>query len=225
MDRNFVISASVAAAFHAGLLFGIPGAPAKPALTKSDPASTLIDVFKIFNEPPPPETNPEVVSGPRGSPDAYRPTLDEVPRTASATDFEIKAPSSTPVRIDMRVLKLSSEQFGDPKGLPDGIGTNFDGPIGLEGLDNTPRTRMQAAPIYPHAAKVQGLGGDVLVEFTVDESGSVVSPHVVKSSNSVFEEAAVRAVARWKFEPGKRGGRVVRFKMAVPIVFNLNDNL
>jgi hypothetical protein len=29
-------------------------------------------------------------------------------------------------------------------------------------------------------------------------------------------------VARWKFEPGQRDGRAVRFRMALPIQFTLN---
>jgi protein TonB len=46
----------------------------------------------------------------------------------------------------------------------------------------------------------------------------------VRSSDRIFEEAALRAVARWKFEPGRRDGRIVRFKMSVPIVFRLDEN-
>ena len=52
--------------------------------------------------------------------------------------------------------------------------------------------------------------------------GIDLAGEVVESSDRVFEEAAVRAVAKWRFEPGRRDGRVVRFRMAVPIVFALN---
>jgi protein TonB len=90
-------------------------------------------------------------------------------------------------------------------------------------LDKSPSTRFQATPIYPHAAKAQGLNGEVIVEFMVDESGRVHDPHVVSSSDRVFEENALRAVAKWVFEPGKRNNHVVRFRMSVPIIFKLND--
>ena len=92
-----------------------------------------------------------------------------------------------------------------------------------DGLDNTPRTRFQPAPHYPPSARSTGLTGEVLVEFTVDESGRVLDPHIVRSSDRMFEEPSLRAVAKWQFEPGRSGGRIVRFRMAVPVVFNLNE--
>jgi protein TonB len=66
--------------------------------------------------------------------------------------------------------------------------------------------------------------GEVLVEFMVDESGAVRDPRIIRSSDRVFEESAVRAVSRWRFEPGRRNGAIVRFKMAVPIVFTLAES-
>ena len=34
---------------------------------------------------------------------------------------------------------------------------------------------------------------------------------------------AVRAVSKWKFKPGRRGGKAVNTRMSVPIVFNLDS--
>lgn len=221
MDRNFVISASVAAAFHAGLLFGLPGAPAKPEPAKTNLVSTLIDAFKIFPEPAPPEDAPEKSSA-LGSPENAAPTLPEVPSTTPSV-FTVSVPETKPLTVNVHVSTIPLGPLGYMGGEIGGVGPGHGPGINFTELDGTPRTRSQAAPIYPFEAKRQGMNGDVLVEFMVDESGGVVSPHVVKSSSPMFEEAALRAVARWKFEPGKRGGRVVRFKMAVPIVFNLND--
>jgi protein TonB len=79
------------------------------------------------------------------------------------------------------------------------------------------------APLYPFEGKRDGLRGEVVVEFLVDETGAVHDPHVVRSSHRMFEEPTLRAVSKWKFEPGRRAGRVVRFKMAVPVVFSLNE--
>jgi outer membrane biosynthesis protein TonB len=39
---------------------------------------------------------------------------------------------------------------------------------------------------------------------------------------SGFADAALRAVARWKFEPGLKNGRHVRFRMSVPIMFRID---
>ena len=55
--------------------------------------------------------------------------------------------------------------------------------------------------------------------FVVDQDGRVDSPRVQKSTNPEFDRAALKAVKQWKFEPGKRNGEPVRFRMRVPITF------
>jgi periplasmic protein TonB len=65
--------------------------------------------------------------------------------------------------------------------------------------------------------------GEVLVDFIVDTNGNVINAYAVKSSQREFEDNAVLAVSKWKFKPGRRGGRNVNTHMQVPIVFTLND--
>jgi protein TonB len=102
--------------------------------------------------------------------------------------------------------------------------TKPSGPIfRLGDLDRAPRTRSQIAPVYPFEAKRTGLTGSVNVEFTVDENGRVGDPRIVSSTDRVFEQATIAAVLKWRFEPGTREGRAVRFRMIAPVVFNLND--
>jgi outer membrane biosynthesis protein TonB len=50
-----------------------------------------------------------------------------------------------------------------------------------------------------------------------------MNPYVISRTDPLFEEAALRAVGHWRFAPGRHHGRVVRFKMAVPIVFRMNE--
>ena len=57
-------------------------------------------------------------------------------------------------------------------------------------LDNPPHARVQAAPIYPQEAKHTGLGGEVLVEFTVDERGTVSEQHVTRSTDRIESRTA-----------------------------------
>ena len=63
------------------------------------------------------------------------------------------------------------------------------------------------------------LPGSVSVLFIVDQQGRVENPIVQKSTDPVFEKSALNAVKQWKFEPGKRKGQPVRFRMRVPITF------
>lgn len=57
-------------------------------------------------------------------------------------------------------------------------------------------------PRYPPDALRSGIGGEVIVEFTVGMDGSVTDARVVRSSPSrVFDREALNAVRRWRFEP------------------------
>ncbi len=222
MDRHFILPVTIAAAAHAGLLFGIPRG-AVPKDIKS-PAVLLTEVTRFINEPEKPDPQPDVAAAKSGSPDNYRPTLEEPPSAASPKDFTIQPPSTNTARMNVTTAKLTDLNFGVPTGIVDGIADIGKGVFKITDLDGSPRTRVQGAPVYPHEAKTLGLSGQVTVEFMVEENGTVSDAHAVQSTNRVFDDAAVRAVSRWKFEPGKRGGKAVRFKMAVPIVFSLNDD-
>jgi protein TonB len=88
----------------------------------------------------------------------------------------------------------------------------------MSDLDQKPRVIYQPSP--QTSAQLQKLApGTVTIVFVVDQRGRVESPIVQSSSNPAFEPAALAAVKQWKFEPGKRSGEAVRFRMRVPITF------
>jgi TonB family protein len=61
-----------------------------------------------------------------------------------------------------------------------------------------------------------GQSGTVVVEFTIDGSGRVISAHAAKPSPwPLLDHEAVRTVRRWKFPPGNI------MKLQRPIVFQL----
>ena len=57
-------------------------------------------------------------------------------------------------------------------------------------------------PVYPHscAAAAQPVE-TVLVSFTVTAGGRVAAERVANSTNACFDEAALNALRRWRFEP------------------------
>lgn len=64
-------------------------------------------------------------------------------------------------------------------------------------------------PAYPPEAARAGTTGYVDVEFEVDPTGKVASVSVVSAKPTrTFEQAAVRAVKQWTFEPGGGKGKV-----------------
>jgi periplasmic protein TonB len=87
-------------------------------------------------------------------------------------------------------------------------------------LDQQPRVVFQPAPQYPPDLRKKKLSGTVYVLFIVDPAGRVKQPKVQSSSHPAFDQPALKAVQRWRFEPGKRKGKPVPFKMRVPITFS-----
>lgn len=220
MEHTYVLPIAFAAAFHGALLFGFNKAP---RLAAAHGVKTSVLPFMLSPEP-------EVVSAPasdRSQSTARAVTLDrpvlpqrpEPPAVVVERDFTFSPPAVKVAPGDLhRIIEA-------PTGLRDDDGNTpwSDGILSHDMLDTTPRARFQAAPIYPFEAKRQGVRGEVIVAFVVDESGAVMDPRVVSSTERLFEEASLRAVAKWKFEPGRRDGRLVRFRMVVPVVFNLNE--
>jgi protein TonB len=90
--------------------------------------------------------------------------------------------------------------------------------VQMSDLDEKPRPLYQEMPRITQDMRGQG-GGTVYVIFIVSTEGRVQDPVVQKSSNPLFNEAALSAIKRWRFEPGKRNGRPVSFRMRVPITF------
>ena len=80
---------------------------------------------------------------------------------------------------------------------------------------------IQSKINYPEIAKKAGVEGRVIVQFVVDESGSVVDPQVVRGIGAGCDEEAIRAVRQAKFTPGKQRGKPVKVKMSLPITFKL----
>lgn len=218
MERHFTFPVLVAAAIHGGLIFGWPRGEVPPPPVKF----TEVDI-RSWPKPLVEEPEVEVMRDekrPKGDPDTYRPSEPDTPRVADINDITVPITRTDGPILDRPPTTIPTEPLGWRDGSPN-IGPRDILPSSF--LDNPPRTRSQAPIAYPYDAKRAGLKGTVTVEFTVDESGRVLDPRVIDSTDRVFEAAAVAGVAKWRFEPGRREGRIVRFRMAVPIQFSLND--
>ena len=84
--------------------------------------------------------------------------------------------------------------------------------------DVQPRLRSQTFPDYPAAAREKDIHGTVNVEFLIDEQGHVAHAEV-RDSIPALDEAAVRCVKGWTFEPLTRDGRPLAVMAAAPVTF------
>ena len=75
-------------------------------------------------------------------------------------------------------------------------------------------------PKYPRGAQARGIQGWVLVEFTVDGKGNVVTPKIVEGSPpGVFDASALAAVTNWKYEATGTDTSAVQIKF----IFKVTD--
>jgi len=90
--------------------------------------------------------------------------------------------------------------------------------FGLASTDGEYLPIVKVAPMYPARAQSQGTEGWVLLSFTVTEVGSVTDPKVLEAQPpGVFDEAAKKAVLKFKYKPRVEGGKAI----AVPNVQHL----
>lgn len=61
-------------------------------------------------------------------------------------------------------------------------------------------------------------GAEVLLEFVIDEAGMPQGISIAKSNDKALAKAAVKAVAKWRFEPLVKNGETVEMKVRLPIV-------
>lgn len=67
-------------------------------------------------------------------------------------------------------------------------------------------------PEYPRLARRRGFEGAVVVEFDIRADGATAGPRVVESAgHDCLDEAAVAAVAKWRFQACEPASRRVRF--------------
>jgi protein TonB len=75
---------------------------------------------------------------------------------------------------------------------------------------------------YPVVAQENGIQGRVIVQFVVNQDGSIVDVTVVRGVDPSLDKEAVRVIEGMpKWIPGKQGGKAVRVKFTLPVNFKL----
>ena len=84
---------------------------------------------------------------------------------------------------------------------------------------------VRVNPQYPIRAAERGIEGWVEVEFTISSAGTVKSPFVLNAHpKNVFNRAALRAIAKWKYNPKIEDGVAVeRPGVQVRLAFDLQE--
>ena len=93
------------------------------------------------------------------------------------------------------------------------------------GLDGDVTPIVQAKPEYPPRELSRGTQGWVRVQFSVTSIGTVRDAVVVDSEpDAVFDQAALKAIARWRYNPRVENGEAVeRVGLQTIIRFNIEN--
>jgi VWFA-related protein/TonB family protein len=129
---------------------------------------------------------------PREAPSSGSGTAAAPPSTPPAQPPPTPAPTPKPVPD---TAQTSTQQPAPKKPLTGGV-------LNGKALD-LPK------PLYPPAAKSIGVGGTVIVEVLIDESGKIISARAV-SGPPLLQSAAVQAARLAKFSPTKLSGQPVQ---------------
>lgn len=217
MRRDLIIGILCSILVHAGL--GLGGEInikwfAKKKVVKVE-ESNLIQLKMPEMEPEIPDaTDTDAASNETAS--IAPPSVADVPGVVSIDSFvqPVQPPPPPKAGITMTV----------PKNVGPATNAGMSQVFDLKNLDQQPVPRNRVQPVYPFEMKRQGISAEVLVEFICDSDGNVREPRVVKSDNHAFDSAAIDAIFKWKFRPGKKGGRAVSARMQQPFSFAITED-
>jgi periplasmic protein TonB len=107
-----------------------------------------------------------------------------------------------------------------------GFGPGSGGGVGggvyrVGGGVSAPKVLYKVDPEYSEEARKAKYSGTVLISLIVDQSGRAQNIKVVRSLGLGLDEKAMEAVAKWKFQPGMKGGQAVAVQATIEVNFRL----
>ena len=184
--------------------FLVHSSPQKIEFSSGETTEVLI----IEEAPPLPEPIPEPAPTPEPVPEEPTPPKPEEILTTTQSE-EVAAPQPTPE--PKKVEKKPIPQRPTP--VATAKTANVPQPVVIR---NTP-------PIYPETARRAGWEGRVTVRVEVSADGLPMSVALQKSSGyGVLDQAALRAVKTWRFQPRTMGGVAMAGTVDVPVNFTLS---
>jgi protein TonB len=170
----------------------------------------LVDAGDVVEPPPPPPPEPEQEEEQEEEPPPPQLAEEAPPLDLSQLELALN-PGFSGGWMGGGDFAVSLKTMG-------GEGDDLNDIFSMADLDQKPRVVYQPGPQLTKQTRRKA-PGMVYIIFVVDQRGRVVNPIVQKSTDPVFNKPALAAVKQWKFEPGKRKGKAVRFRMRVPITF------
>jgi len=191
----------------------------KITITDLAPPPSIGEEQKVeeINAPPPLKSTikftPPVVKPDDQVKDEYIPTVDEL----KEVDPGIKTEQGSTDGVDYSLIEAEESVVEEKKEeAPSYFVAVEEMPEPIGGIG-----AIQALIEYPEIAKRAGVEGRVFVLAFVDENGNVTAAKIIKGIGAGCDEAAIEAIKKTKFKPGKQRGTPVKVQVSIPIVFRL----
>lgn len=217
MNKDLIIGILVSLALHATFLGAFNRKPAPPAkVVQEEEAVVQFEMPPIEDEPEEKveDLTEEVVENIMAPP-----SLVDLPSVVTVDSFTqpIQPPPPPGFTAAKGAITIPVTKPGANFGK--GISNLFN----IGDLDQQPVARVRQAPTYPYDMRRAGINGTVVVEFIINTDGDVIQTQIVRSSHREFEMPALQAVQKWKFKPGRKGGRVVNVRASQLLEFNATE--
>jgi len=178
---------------------------------EDSPVSPAVVTTAPTPEAPVATPTPDVAASPLASPSAPEPS----PSATAAASPRVPASAAPAPAKPARAAKAPKEPEATPTPAP-----VREGDFVELTPDVTPPKRLRGPSVeLPEAARRGRLKGTVGVRMIVTEKGEPIDCEVVESAGDVLDQAVLRTIRRWRFEPAMKDGVKVRVYHTVRFTF------
>ena len=195
-------------------LISIPDPPPPPPPPRPQQAAP-----KRAEVPPP--TPPDKIVAPTVIPDTIPQLPDPVPDVAAIAPAPVAAPDA-----GIPGNALDGKINGEIGAKLHGVANQFfpqDGRVHIERNQSLPlKVVEQEYPAYPDKAKKDQLEDQVVVRYIIGKKGQVIDVQIIDhAKNSMFDDATVEAIRKWRFRPMIQDGKPVEVVHELAVNFEL----
>lgn len=224
LSRNAVIAAGVVL-LHVAAIWGLHSGLLRRAAEIVVPVEILAQII----EPPAPKPEPPAVQPPAPAPPppapkpvrkvqpAPRPRPVPAPAPEPAPAIAVSPQPAVPDNAP--VIQAAPPAPSAPPAPP-----APPRPVAVELPSSSADYLQNPPPAYPAMSRRLGEQGQVLVRVLIGADGTAQQANVARSSGyERLDQAALNAVLKWRYVPGKRGGVPEAMWFNVPINFVLEQ--
>jgi protein TonB len=230
------VTLATSVALHAAAAAFVGSSDARAVSKVAVPKLLTVDVQQELVDDAPPETDPGQ------KPVEVKPTVHAHAVTARITSTKtpgesatpapteapapepLLAPATVPAHFVMAapIAAIAPTSAVNVSAAQLSSGGAGDGTFEPSQVSSPARLVTRAGVVYPPEARAQEIETDVRVEIVVDETGRVVAARSLSNAGYGLDDAALRAIRRYRFAPATKDGRPVRIRMRWTVQFRLD---